>query len=319
LAKATEDEPMTPVEALQHALQLAPEDDTAWLALADCLAERGEEGRSELVRLQLSLRQKPDAPEAAAWEERLRQLWSEGAESCQPVMAGPHGMRFVLVPPGSFWMGATPGEEWMDDDETPRRIVRLTRGFWLGTHPVTQSQWRAVMGDEPHRNRGEQRPAEMVSHDDAVEFCSRLTNQLGRVVRLPTEAEWEYAARAGTTTPYCSGTGVEALRLVGWCSYSGKWDSSGGPRKVGSLRPNSWGLYDMHGNVWEWCQDRYAEDAYRTGPSDDPTGPPSGQDVVVRGGSWRGGPWFCRSAERRAESPETRAMNIGFRVVVEVG
>jgi uncharacterized protein (TIGR02996 family) len=309
---------MTTLEALHLALQQTPEDDTAWLALADCLAERGDERRSELVRLQLFLRQKPAADESPAWEERLRQLWLEGVEPCQPVLPGPEGMSFVLIPPGSFWMGATDGEEWMDADESPRHLVRLTRGFLMNAHPVSRGQWRAVMGRQPNRQSGWRLPVEMVSHEEAREFCARLTEQLGRLVRLPTEAEWEYACRAGTTTPFCSGSGVEALRLVGWCSYSGEWDSSGGPQEVGTLRPNSWGLYDMHGRVWEWCHDWYGEYYYRNSPVEDPFGPESGEDIVTRGGSWRGGPWFCRSAERRPAGPTTEAINIGFRVVTEL-
>jgi uncharacterized protein (TIGR02996 family) len=309
---------MDAIGTLLAALQRDPAEDTGWLALADCLVERGEEARSHLVRLQLQLRRDPTSPHAPEWEEQLRRLWTEGVPPCQPIVPGPAGMVFVLVPPGSFWMGAQDQETWMDPDEEPRHLVRLTRGFYLSMHQVTQGQWRTVMGVNPSHHPGDNFPVETVSHDDSLAFCERLTLLLGRRARLPTEAEWEYACRAGTRSSYCSGEGKGALRLVGWCSYSGDWDGSGGTQEVGLLRGNSWGLCDMHGNVWEWCSDWYDKDYYQASPADDPPGPLEGDSRVVRGGSWRGGVWFCRSAERRSIEPGVREINVGLRVALDL-
>jgi uncharacterized protein (TIGR02996 family) len=309
---------MDAIGTLLAVLQRDPAEETAWLALADCLAERGEEARSELVRLQLLLRREPDSPHAVEWERHLRRLWHEGAPPCQPLLPGPAGMVFVLIPPGGFWMGARDEEPWMDPDEAPRHLVRLTRGFYLSKYQITQRQWRAVMDVNPSYHVGDDLPVENLSHEDSLELCARLGPLLGRRARLPTEAEWEYACRAGTRTSYCSGEGKEALRLVGWCSYSGDWDGSGGTQEVGLLRSNSWGLHDMHGNVWEWCADWYDKDYYQVSPGADPPGPPDGETRVVRGGSWRGGVWFCRSAERRSIEPGVREINVGVRVVVEL-
>jgi uncharacterized protein (TIGR02996 family) len=309
---------MDELKRLQQGLASEPGDDTGWLALADCLEERGDADRAELVRVQLWVRRRLDDGQFPAWERQLRRLWTERVAMCQPTFQGPHGIEFVLIPPGEFWMGAQDGEAWHNADELPRHRVRLTRGFWMSRTPITQAQWRGVMGSNPsHRQEGD-RPVESVNCHEALRFCERLTALDGRTARLPSEAEWEYACRAGTQTPYCSGEGLEALKLVGWCSYDGTWDGAGGTRRVGQFRPNSWGLFDMHGNVWEWCSDWLGYDAYRTSPLDDPTGPATGQQRVIRGGSWRGGPWFCRSAERWGMSPNVGEINLGLRVVMEL-
>jgi uncharacterized protein (TIGR02996 family) len=310
---------MSSRHTLQQALARQPDDDTAWLALADCLEEEGAAERAELVRLQLSLRRSLDAPDWPVWEERLRQLWAAGVEGCQPTWLGPHGMHFVLVPPGQFWMGASQDETWHNADEQPRHRVSVMHGFWLGRTPVTQFEWAAVLGGPPSPHAKVDRlPAGSIHWGEAQRFCTLLGEQIGRPVRLPTEAEWEYACRAGTATPFCSGVGVEALRQVGWCSYDGNWDGSGGTQAVGQFRPNSWGLYDMHGNVWEWCSDWFDPNYYQGSPGEDPAGPEDGEGRSMRGGSWRGGPWFCRSAERWSMAPEANESNVGLRVVVEL-
>ena len=294
---------MSEFERLLLALAADPGDDTGWLAMADCLEEGDDPRRAELVRLQLSLRRRLDHPHWAAWEDRLRCLWADGVEGCQPALSDPFGIDYVLIPPGEFWMGAPDGEQWRDDDEPPRRRVTLTTGFWMARTPVTRRQWRAVIDRGAIRLDSDDLPADGVSYHLAQRFCARYNEVASRTCRLPTEAEWEYACRAGTATSFCSGEGVEALRQVGWCSYDGTWDSSGGPRQVRQLRPNSWGLHDMHGNVWEWCADgQWAEDGER----------------MSRGGSWRGGPWFCRSAERWAQSPDVEGTNNGLRVLLEL-
>ncbi len=163
----------------------------------------------------------------------------------------------------------------------------LTKGFHLGTFPVTQEQWQAIMGNNPSRFKGRKRPVETVSWDDCVEFCDRLGQRTGMRIRLPTEAEWEYACRAGTSTAYHFGNELEP-RLA---NYAGSNTS-----EVGSYPPNAWGLYDMHGNVSEWCQDWYGP--YPQGDSRDPQGSNYGDSRLLRGGSWYSYPVKCRSARR---------------------
>ncbi len=304
---------MDAVGTMLAALADAPDDDTGWLALADALAERGDEPRADLVRAQLTLRRDPDDEDA---RRRMLGLWRAGVEPCLPTLDGPHGLGFILVPPGKFDMGARPGDVWQDEDETPLHRVELTAGFFLGRTPVTRGQWRAVMGPPRGREHPDDHPVESVSWRDAGRFCDRLGALMGRRCRLPSEAEWENACRAGTTTRYVGGDDPKVLEAVGWCSYSGVWDASGGTRPVGTLRPNPLGLHDMHGNVWEWCRDVYGSEYYADSPWRDPPGPESGREHVVRGGWWRGGPWFCRSSERRSVQRGTREVNLGFRVVV---
>jgi formylglycine-generating enzyme required for sulfatase activity len=219
-------------------------------------------------------------------------------------------MRFAWVPAGTFLMGSLPAEPLRLENETPHRV---TRGFYLGVHPVTQAQWRAVVGNNPSRAKAANHPVEMVSWDNCVAFCKRLRRMTERQCRLPTEAEWEYACRAGTTTAYHSGNGQAALRQVGWCSYDDVQGSAGGTQPVGLLQPNAWGLSDMHGNVWEWCRDWYAP---YEGEAKDPIGPGFGPSRVLRGGSWYYGPDDCRSARRARKEPATRYADIGFRVLL---
>jgi uncharacterized protein (TIGR02996 family) len=306
---------MSDLQRLMLGLASDPGDDTGWLALADCLEEAGQPLRAELLRLQLWLRSRLDDPAWPAWEQRLHELWAADVPGCQPARSGPLGVEFVLVPPGEFWMGARDGEQWANDNEHPRHRVRLTRGFWMARTPVTRGQWDRLM--EAHRKDGEEAlPVDRATYTLAAEFCSLYGGLVGAACRLPDEAEWEYACRAGTASSFCSGEGVEALRRVGWCSYDGKWDSSGGVRPVGQLAPNSWGLFDMHGNVWEWCNDWFGD--YSEGAVTAPRVEAGVRQRVIRGGSWRGGPWFCRSAERWSLSPDVEMSNNGFRLVLEL-
>ncbi len=222
-------------------------------------------------------------------------------------------MKFVWVPPGSFLMGSSPDEQLRNDDET-QHWVHLTRGFYLGIHPVTQTQWRQVCGNNPSRFKHANRPVETVSWENCVDFCWKLRQKTSRRFRLPTEAEWEYACRAGTATVYHSGNDLSALRKVGWCSYNDTQGSARETQPVGQLEPNAWGLFDMHGNVWEWCNDWYG--SYERGEQQDPVGPGFGVAHVLRGGSWYYGPRFCRSARRARMETGQRYTDFGCRVVL---
>jgi formylglycine-generating enzyme required for sulfatase activity len=186
------------------------------------------------------------------------------------------GMEFVRIPAGRFQMGSTSG----DGDEQPVHRVEITQPFYLGTTEVTQSQWESVMGNNPSRFKGANRPVEQVSWEEVQTFIEKLNaREPGVTYRLPTEAEWEYAARAGTTTAYSFGDSAGDLDEYAW--YGG--NTGGQTHPVGQKPANGWGLYDVHGNVWEWVQDWYGE--YPSSPQGNPSGPPSGASRVVRGGS----------------------------------
>jgi formylglycine-generating enzyme required for sulfatase activity len=194
--------------------------------------------------------------------------------------------------------------------------VTLTQPFYLGIYEVTQEQYERVMGENPSELKAAQNPVDTVSWNDAVDFCRRLSElpeekAAGRVYRLPTEAEWEYACRAGTTTDYSFGDDESELGDYAWYH-----DNSGKTTlPVGQKKANPWGLYDMHGNVWEWCQDWYADDLPE-GAVTDPTGPVGGSDRVLRGGSWLHYAYYCQSALRRRRAPDYRYYYFGFRVLL---
>ena len=203
------------------------------------------------------------------------------------------GMQFVLIPPGEFMMGSPETETGHRDDETQHR-VQVTKPFYLSAYEVTQLQYEQVMGNNPSAYRGENRPVENMRWDDAVAFCDRLSKSEGVKYRLPTEAEWEYACRAGTTTAYSFGDDESQLEQYAW--FSANSDNTTHP--VGEKRPNGWGLYDMHGNVWEWCQDAH------------------GNSRVLRGGATdnQSGGGYFRAAYRTAFHPTDRRPSRGFRV-----
>ena len=221
------------------------------------------------------------------------------------------GMQFKLIPSGEFLMGSPADDGYKEDDETPQHRVQITKPFYLGIHEVTQEQYEKVMDKNPSHIKGPSRPVEMVSWEDAIEFCRKLSEMDGRNdYRLPTEAEWEYACRAGTSTRYSCGDELDPA-----CAWF--WDTSDRQtHPVGENRPNDWGLYDMHGNVYEWCSDWYDSDYFGSSPSADPTGPLTGSYRVYRGGSWDSSVWLCRSALRSGISPGYRPYNLGFRVAL---
>ncbi len=225
-------------------------------------------------------------------------------------------MELAWIPAGSFLMGYPADETARLAIETQHRVT-LTKGFLVGVYLVTQAQWRAVMGDNPSYFEGDDRPVEMVSWEDCQEFCKQLNLKAGRAAyRLPTEAEWEYACRAGTTTPFSFGETVspEQVNYDGHHPYGkgrkGQYRQQTTP--VGSFPANAWGLYDMHGNVWEWCQDWYGP--YPQNNSTDPQGSINGKARVLRGGSWVDGASYCHAAYRGRFEPGSRDQSFGFRV-----
>jgi formylglycine-generating enzyme required for sulfatase activity len=224
------------------------------------------------------------------------------------------GMKLLLLPTGTFTMGSPLGESERRDNER-QHSATISGPFWLGIYEVTQSQYEGVMGENPCDFEGADRPVESVSWEDAVEFCRRLSalreeREAGRVYRLPTEAEWEYACRAGSTTAFSFGDDRGQLGDHGWFSSN----SGSETHPVGQKQPNAWGLYDMHGNVWEWCGDFYGE--YPTGAVTDPEGPKEGLVRVLRGGSWGSVAARCRSSYRLRSNPSYRLIDFGFRVAL---
>lgn len=209
----------------------------------------------------------------------------------------------VLVHAGSFTMGAKEDKN-ANQDEYPNHRVRLTRDYYLAATEVTQALFEAVMGYNPSgNNHGGNYPVVQVSYNDAVAFCSRLTSMVGRQFRLPTEAEWEFAAQGVS--------GTENIDEEAW--FFGNSDNN--PHPVAKKKPNALGLYDMLGNVWEWCSDWYGD--YSSGENKDPVGPSSGDLRVLRGGSWYYFAEYCRITNRNGRIPTYRSDNVGFRVVME--
>ncbi|HEY9618945.1 MAG TPA: formylglycine-generating enzyme family protein [Crinalium sp.] len=247
----------------------------------------------------------------------------------------------VKIPAGEFLMGAAANEEGASDDETPQHPVKVPE-FWMGKFAVTQAQWSQVAGlpevkldldPDPSYFKGAKRPVEQVSWDEAVEFCDRLSRKTGKPYRLPTEAEWEYACRAGTTKPFHFGETItsELVNCDGSSPYGNAPESEYREQTtdVGSFPANAFGLYDMHGNVWEWCADQWYN-SYADKPetlkqngaiawTEETTGMAPKSDEanyrLLRGGSWISLPWFCRSANRDWFARDYRDDAFGFRVV----
>lgn len=242
------------------------------------------------------------------------------------------GMDFVYIAPGTFMMGSPESEHGRGDDETQHEVT-ITKGFWLGITEVTQGQWKEVMGSNPSEFKGRNRPVEQVSWDDCQAFLIKLCEKEGvppGTYRLPTEAQWEYACRAGTTGSYAGN-----LEEMAWYDknpafrrmdlhdlWKADWSKGFPPffldrqstSLVGRKKANAWGLYDMHGNVWEWCGD-YWFAGYPVGTAVDPIGPDSGSDRVIRGGGWYDCAGFCRSAERGGYDPRGPGNNQGCRLL----
>jgi formylglycine-generating enzyme required for sulfatase activity len=273
--------------------QAFSEDDAHTRYLVDTVTDAHFPGVPKAVGEELERKEAADraaamAADAAAAEERRKARVGE----------------FVSIPAGEFVMGSSSG-----NDEKPRHRVRITKGFEIGRTVVTQAQWRAVMGANPSGFTGDDRPVENVSWNDVQRFLERVNDENdGYRYRLPTEAEWEYAARAGSTADT-----VADGKAVAWFAAN----SGGETHPVRQKQANAWGLYDMLGNVWEWCADWYGARYYASSPADDPQGPASGTTRVVRGGSWYFTGGFVRPAFRYRIIPDVRSDDTGFRLVRE--
>ena len=288
------------------------------------LEEELEKERAAIRAIEL---EKQNAIIRAQLEAGTRKVWTvNGVE-----------FAFRWCPPGTFMMGSPTSEDGRYDNETQHQAT-LTKGFWMMETEVTQKQWKAVMGNNPSKFKGDDLPVEQVSWNDCQDFCRKCA-QRGLPLQLPTEAQWEYACRAGSTTALPNGNirilgknnapaldpiawygGNSSQGFVGQSDYnSSAWSETqyrGGPcgtHPVGKKNPNNWGLYDMHGNVWEWCQDWFGD--YPIGSVTDPVGPSSGSRRVIRGGNWVDMPRRCRSAYRLDVEPDDRNGGLGFRVV----
>jgi formylglycine-generating enzyme required for sulfatase activity len=229
------------------------------------------------------------------------------------VMTNSIGMKLVYIQPGEFQMGSDDGQS----NEKPIHTVKISKGFYIGIYEVTQEQYQKVMGTNPSYFKGSNLPVESVSWADAVEFCKKLSQTEGKTYRLPTEAEWEYACRAGTTTQFSFGDDKSQLGDYAWYDKN----SGGKPHPVGTKKPNAWGLYDMHGNAWEWCLDWYAKDWYSKGPEENPLNESYGDKWgrVVRGGFWFVNSGLCRVSHRDGYGPSSRGGDgVGFRVVLDL-
>ena len=218
-------------------------------------------------------------------------------------------MELVLIRPGSFDMGSDKGEP----AEKPVHKVTIKKAFYIGKYEVTQEQWQAVMGANPSHFKDPKKPVEQVTWNACRDFVAKLSEKTGRKFSLPSEAEWEYACRAGSTTEFCYGDAEAGLGEYAWYSAN----SGRMTHLVGQKKPNKWGLHDMHGNVWEWCEDVF-HDSYEGAPTDGSSWVEGGNQAlrVLRGGSWSGIPSYCRSADRYRDAPPYASGDFGCRVVL---
>jgi formylglycine-generating enzyme required for sulfatase activity len=241
----------------------------------------------------------------------------------QPFIIPTCGVKLSWVAPGRFQMGSSAAEAGRSNDEGPQTLVTISRGFWLGTFMTTQEEWKAVaegvagLNGEPSFFRGSRLPVEQVSWEDCQKWLQQLNEVEARRLprsfqyRLPTEAEWEFACRAGSSTRFHFGDADGKLGDYAWYSQN----SGGQTHPVGEKKPNGWGFYDTHGNAWEWCQDRYGG-PLPGGNITDPKGPAAGLNRVFRGGSWGIAPPRCRSAYRVWNKPAYRDYTLGFRIAL---
>ncbi len=227
----------------------------------------------------------------------------------------------VFIPAGEFDMGSPLDEPKRDDDEAQHHI-KLTKAFYIGKFEVTQLQYRVIVNDNPSKFGGDKLPVDNVNWYETARFLKKLSDKTGMKFRLPSEAEWEYACRAGTKTAFNTGTTIDS-DLANYDASTPYADGIIGAdlkrtTEAGSYPPNAFGLCDMHGNVWEWCSDIYDNEYYKVTPLVDPKGPQEGKAKVIRGGAWNEPPYKCRSADRNNRWPKTDESIIGFRIVLDI-
>ena len=316
-----------------------PTDETSWLVLADWLEESGDVDRAEMVRLHRALRNLQTDEERLPLEQRFQQLLRDSVRPSVPILTNSIGMQLALIPPGSFWLGSPDTEEGRYADESPRRLIELTRPFYLGVYPVTQEEYRQVIGTNPsafapagrHKDaviglNTSRFPVEEVAWAEAVAFCKALSElpaerKAKRVYRLPTEVEWEYACRGGAamTTPFPWGETVsnDQINFKDSTRRKKKNRVLGRTNEVGAYLPNGFGLYDMLGGAWEWCGDWYASEAYAQHPPTDPPPAREGDRRNARGGTYNLEVRRVRSADRSSFEPDYRESDCGLRVLCE--
>ena len=241
-------------------------------------------------------------------------------------------MKLALIPAGKFTMGSPDSEEYCGIDEVPQRVVTISKPFYMGVYEVTQEQWTAAMGTTPWKGKeyakdGATHAANYISWNDATDFCKKLSTKTGpstglragKTVSLPTEAQWEYACRAGSKTRFSYGDDDDYSKLGDYAWFDkNAWNiGEKYPHAVGQKKANAWGLYDMPGNVWEWCADWWG--SYANAGKADPSGPASGSYRMLRGGSFLDYAGFCRSSDRTNTGPADGSYDHGFRVVVPPG
>lgn len=280
------------------------------------------EGLDATVTMALPLPERPKTSAEIEKEERERQ--EKISQEKRKRFVAELERYMVDIPAGTFEMGQNDEEQrllkqwgWWNDyfyNECPRHAVKLSE-FSMSRYPVTQAQWDAIMGTAPSNFKGMHLPVERISWNDAQDFCLRLSEETGKMYRLPTEAEWEYACRAGSSDIWCFGSDPTILSQYAWFSENAENQT----HPVGQLQPNAWGLFDMHGNVWEWCQDAYISDVYATlhtqSPAVNPMYASGGSMRVIRGGSWYNFPARVRASGRNYGGPAHPYHDVGFRIV----
>ena len=281
------------------------------------------DGKKALDALEELLRLDPSHGQALSLQKKISGYFGPNPGN---VMTNSIDMKLVYILAGEFMMGSSlsasqvasqyGGKADYFTNEHPQHKVKISKGFYMGQTEVTQAQYQAVMGTNPSNFRGDNLPVEQVSWNDAAEFCRKLSQKEGKTYTLPTEAQWEYACRAGTKTVFSFGNNESSLDEYGWYGYENAGKTT---HPVGTKKPNGFGLYDMHGNVWEWCRDYYDSGFYNKGDTEDPESTQGSSNRVLRGGCWSSGASGCRSALRGRYDPGNRIYYyLGFRIVLSV-
>jgi formylglycine-generating enzyme required for sulfatase activity len=303
----------------QSVIQARREYDNRFIEIRTAVEAAFDEVVAEYTKNGNLDRAQATATEKANWLQRVRSRKTPQTRYIPatefPQLVNSVGMTLVLLPSGTFTMGTVAGTARR---ESPPHEVTLTKPFYMSAYEVTNEAWKRVMGEAPSDSKDPNLPVTRVNWSDSMAFCEKLSakqeeKNLRLRYRLPTEAEWEYACRAGSTTPFCFGDDEAMLAEYGWF----KANADGRVQPVGKKRPNEWGLFDMHGNLLEWVADWSSDSYYSQSPKENPTGPAEGRFKQSRGGDWGSDPPACRSATRRFLTTTHRWETLGFRVVAE--